>query len=202
MFFKSQNNVPDVYTNESRDFQLIEKVCDVAFNTTLSNLSRVQFIRAVSTIDAALLTPLASYLGFFTELYYPERILRSVLTNFREMIQYKGTLKGISLGIKSLQDAFSGVSYIDIKESDDYKTIVVTTDGVVIDQSYVDDVLRYVLPVGVRVIISYKQSPSHNQNTTPQTTYYVNTGREYQPVTNKTTTFGLRKTVSTIKSIH
>ena len=206
MFFKTQNNVPDVYTTESRDFQLLEKICDVTFNTTLSNLSKVQFIRYVETIDAALLKPLASYLGFFTEQYYPEELLRSILANFRDMIKNKGTLKSIEIATNALQSAYKGVSDVRIDTAtDDPYEIIVISDGVVIDSSYVDEVMKYIAPVGVKIVQSYSSAMTNTSQIEPATVSYFALNEDtktYEPVENIVQTVKkVKRSTSTITSI-
>lgn len=168
MLFQTKKNVPDVYIDESRDFQLLGNIFDIVFNANINNMSKLDYLRFVSLLDASLLQPMATYLGFFTTLYYPEDLMRSILLNFREIVKYKGTEKGFKIAIESLQNAYRGISELSVKRGDDGYTILISSDGVIIDQRYIDDLLRYVCPVGcfIRSEVFNKKS-THARSSVP-----------------------------------
>lgn len=153
MFFQTKNNVPNVYTNESRDFNIFEQIYDLAFNSCLFYTNKINYIKSVSKIDASLLPKLATYLGFITSVHYPEKILRSILINYPDIIRNKGTKKAIRLAVLSLQNAFTGITYLDVfinndKAESNYRVVEIVTDGVVIDRLYIEDLLKHILPIG------------------------------------------------------
>ena len=162
MFFQTKNNIPEVYINESRDFQLISSALDSIYNYLLSNKSKMDYLDDLELVDAKLLDLIKDYLGFFTDQYYPENLLRSILINFPYMIKNKGSYNGVKIAIEALQNAFTSISYINIIRTGESKdntsltgfdnsTFEISTDGVIINQNYIDEVLAYVLPIGALV---------------------------------------------------
>lgn len=162
MVFKTRNNVPEVYTNRSRDFQLISNTLDCIYNYLLSNKSKMDYLDDIEVVDSKLLDLLKDYLGFFTDQYYPENLLRSILINFPAMIKNKGNYNGVKIAVEALQNAFTNISFIDIIRKEENKDgasltgydnsiFEISTDGVVISQNYIDDVLSYVLPIGALI---------------------------------------------------
>ena len=162
MFYQTKNNIPEVYINESRDFQLISSALDSIYNYLLSNKSKMDYLDDLELVDAKLLDLIKDYLGFFTDQYYPENLLRSILINFPYMIKNKGSYNGVKIAIEALQNAFTSISYINIIRTGESKdntsltgfdnsTFEISTDGVIINQNYIDEVLAYVLPIGALV---------------------------------------------------
>lgn len=158
MLFKTRNNVPEVYSTSSRDFQLLSAAFDCVYNTLITNQSKLNYLDNIETVDANMLELLKDYLGFFTNQYYPENLLRSILINFPEAIRYKGSLKGVEVAIEALQNAYTDISYVTIrKQEQDSSRISIETDGVLLNQNYIDELLKYVLPIGIiidQIIVS------------------------------------------------
>lgn len=153
MIFKTRNNVPDIYTIASRDFQLFESVIDALVNNNLSNIAKINYLRYPAKLDSKLLKLLSSYVGFFTSNYYPDELLRSVLINFPTIIKNKGTLKAIELAVKALQNAYTSNADIQIirdpDQEDNYTYLIQITGGHKVDSIYLNDLLKYVRPVGI-----------------------------------------------------
>lgn len=99
MLFQTKNKVPEVYIKESRDFQLLASILDVAFNYLISNQNKLNYLDDIELVDSKLLDLISIYLGFFTNQYYPENLLRSILINFPEMIRNKGSNKGLTVAV-------------------------------------------------------------------------------------------------------
>ena len=147
MLFQTKNKVPEVYIKESRDFQLLASILDVAFNYLISNQNKLNYLDDIELVDSKLLDLISIYLGFFTNQYYPENLLRSILINFPEMIRNKGSNKGLTVAVQALQNSYTDITQVSIALSGD-KEYILSTDGVLIDQKYIEEVLKYVTPIG------------------------------------------------------
>lgn len=121
---------------------------DALYNYGISNQLKINYIDDLEIVDAKLLSLISKYLGFFTDMYYPEDLLRAILMNFPDMIRNKGSFKGIQTAVKALQNAYTDISFVDITPTDEESHYIISTDGVIIDQNYIDEVLAYVLPIG------------------------------------------------------
>lgn len=102
MLFSTRNNVPDIYMTSSRDFQLFGAILDSIYNYLISNQVKINYMDDLEIVDAKLLPLISKYLGFFTDIYYPEDLLRSILMNFPSMVKNKGSRLGIEIAVKAL----------------------------------------------------------------------------------------------------
>lgn len=163
MLFKTRNNVPDPYTEESRDFQLFEAILDCIFNYNVSNQFKENYIDDLELASSEILNLEADYLGFFTKQYCPESLLRNILLLFPKIINYKGSEEGIRLALLALENAFNDVSYITLNKIDDKdSTWNIQTDGTPINRKYLEELLKYVLPAGALIENIYFEYSSGN----------------------------------------
>lgn len=160
MLFKLEENVPDVYVEMSRDFQLLCRVYNIFVNSNIITQSKIRQQLNIEQIDDKLLKLLAGRLGFSSDNYIPTKVMRSILLQFPSMIKNKGTKVGIEQAIKSVIKQTSNVNNVqvsDITIATGKINVTVESDDIsAVDTSYLSDVLKYVVPVGctVNVIIS------------------------------------------------
>ena len=160
MLFKLEENVPDIYVEMSRDFQLLCRVYDILVNSNIITQSKIRQQLNIDQIDDKLLKLLAGRLGFSSDNYIPTEVMRSILLQFPFMIKNKGTKVGIEQAIKSVIKQTSKVNSVyvsDITIATGKINVTVESDDIsAVDTSYLSDVLKYVVPVGctVNVIIS------------------------------------------------
>lgn len=93
--FRLQENVPEIYVNKSRDFQLFCRLYDACFNNV--KFSTDSLARSTSTYDcdARLLELLKTKLGLFTAIELDEHELRCLLSAFPTIMRYKGSRRGV-----------------------------------------------------------------------------------------------------------
>lgn len=160
MLFKLEENVPDVYVEMSRDFQLLCRIYNIFVNSNIITQSKIRKQLNIEQIDDKLLKLLAGRLGFSSDNYIPTKVMRSILLQFPSMIKNKGTKVGIEQAIKSVIKQTSNVNNVqvsDITIATGKINVTVESDDIsAVDTSYLSDVLKYVVPVGytVNVIIS------------------------------------------------
>lgn len=93
--FRLQDNVPEVYVNESRDFQLFTRLYDVVFGGVKYSIDSLQRTTNTLECDERLLPLLKYKLGFFSELELDNEGLRLLLSTFPYIIRYKGSKKAL-----------------------------------------------------------------------------------------------------------
>lgn len=174
MLFKLEENVPDVYVEMSRDFQLLCRVYNIFINSNIITQSKIRQQLNIEQIDDNLLKLLAGRLGFNSDNYIPTEVMRNILLQFPFMIKNKGTKIGIEQAIKSVIKQTSNVNKVSINNissisiSNGKINVTVESDDIgVVDTSYLSDVLKYVVPVGytVNIIISQTStSPTVTHN--------------------------------------
>ena len=162
MLFKLEENVPDVYVEMSRDFQLLCRVYDIFVNSNIITQSKIRQQLNIEQIDDKLLKLLAGRLGFSSDNYIPTEVMRSILLQFPFMIKNKGTKVGIEQAIKSVIKQTSRVNSVYVSDitiaTGEIKVTVKSDDAGAVDMSYLSNVLKYVVPVGYTVNVAVSQT--------------------------------------------
>ena len=175
MFFKTYDNVPDMYIEDSRDFQYISGAYDMIFNYVLNNAVKIISLKSIDRIDASMVSLLCDYLGFSNESNLTINELRYILSNFPTAIKNKGNLEGLKLLISSLYLSNSSVNNLDIEipstfyDSGDINayTLSIIADNVQPDKLKINNILKYVKPIGVKVDNVYKFKNEYAASITP-----------------------------------
>lgn len=175
MFFKTYDNVPDMYVEDSRDFQYISGAYDLIFNYVLNNAVKIISLKSIDRIDASMVSLLCDYLGFSNESNLTINELRYILSNFPTAIKNKGNLEGLKLLISSLYLSNSSVNNLDIEipstfyDSGDINayTLSIIADNVQPDKLKINNILKYVKPIGVKVDNVYKFKNEYAASITP-----------------------------------
>lgn len=143
-----QDNVPSVYVEQSRDFQLFCRLYDCIVNGVRYDISTMTNIFDANKINDQLLSLLSIRQGFFTDKNLNADVLRTILSAFPYIIKYKGSRKGIELCVNTILklEGIYEVPRIDI----DSENLVVTiyTESKISNTVGLDELLKYVLPVG------------------------------------------------------
>ena len=165
MLFKLEENVPDVYVEMSRDFQLLCRVYDIFVNSNIITQSKIRQQINIDQIDDKLLKLLAGRLGFSSDNYIPTEVMRSILLQFPFMIKNKGTKVGIEQAIKSVIKQTSKVNSVYVSDitiaTGEIKVTVESDDASAVDMSYLSNVLKYVVPVGYTVNVAVSQTSAN-----------------------------------------
>ena len=90
-----ENNVPTVYCNDSRDFQLLCRLYTAVVNSVKFDIDTMQYLTSTAQCKAKVLELLATQLGFLTSNEYEDDKLRYILQAFPDMVKNKGSLKAI-----------------------------------------------------------------------------------------------------------
>ena len=157
--FRIQENTPEVYTNTSRDFQLIGRLYDCVINGIKFDTDSILRIIDTESIDSKLLKLLQTKIGFFTSADITDDDLRYVLESFPMIVKNKGSLKGINQAIAvflKLKHIKSDVK-VDIfnKYGTHPYTVQINLNMPYTDTILLDEILKYVLPTGYVVAYSF-----------------------------------------------
>jgi len=151
-----ENEVPEVYVEESRDFQVLMRLMSIIFNACRADSQQLQFLNDAELINSRLIPLLQTKVGFFTNKEYKSSDLRDICRIFMHIVRNKGSRKGIELAIRAFFSAknFKSNYYIDIQNEptvdnqEDAYSIKIGLKKNFTDFTLLEDVLRYVLPTG------------------------------------------------------
>lgn len=155
--FRLQDNVPNYYVDESRDFQLLCRVIDIYFKGCLSKSSTIPYQLDLDKCDEQLLYAIANMQGFTTKKYFPPNVLRNILKVFPYCIKRKGTKEAIELASYAVLSTDRLIYYIDVQVTSrtndgvgDY-TIRITCNTQSEYLPYLEELLRFLVPIGWRI---------------------------------------------------
>lgn len=153
--FLVEENVPDVYANESRDFQLIARLYNLAIQSTRFSIDSMDYISDSSKCNAMLLPLLETKVGFFTQKNFSDNTLRKIITAFPFIIKHKGSKKGIEL-VLNLFERITNTK-ISYEETTDPNIIVIRFFDYMIAVDLLYELLEYIRPVGMIIKVEFKR---------------------------------------------
>lgn len=101
--FRLQDNVPEIYVQESRDFQLFTRLYDSVFGGVKFSIDSLRYATSTKECDNSLLELLKTKLGLYTDLQLSDTELRYVLDAFPLIMRYKGSYRAIKYIINLFQ---------------------------------------------------------------------------------------------------
>ena len=161
---KLTKKVPEVYVNESRDFQLILRMYSLVLNDILFSTKSMSLVNDTETTPSDVLNFLKSRIGFFTDKYIKTEELRKVLWSFPGLVREKGSINAIYhavhlfLRIKHIKSpVYVEVENYTLNTVDDTTTripsfnIYIYTNEKLEDTLILDELWRYLIPTGYNV---------------------------------------------------
>ena len=154
--FRVQNNVPDVYVNESRDFQILCRLIDCCYGAVKYSIDSI--INIFDTINCSdrLLELLATRVGFFPKIQLDSNVLRYIIASFPYIINNKGTEAGVRAAIYAIMKAENlpgaletvRVEFINKDGNNQIYTVRIFTQNKIYNKAALREVMKYVLPFG------------------------------------------------------
>lgn len=89
--FRLQQNTPEVYVNNSRDFQLFCRLYDAIQGSTKFNIDSMLNTSSTHSCQSSMLSLIGTKVGFFNELEVDDTEFRYVLQAFPIIMRNKGT---------------------------------------------------------------------------------------------------------------
>lgn len=157
--FRLQENVPEIYVNQSRDFQLFCRIYDIINNTLRYNAKSVDNLLNPLKVNDNMLQLLATRVGFFPKSEYNTETLRQVISAFPYMVKYKGSKQGIEMAINVILKAENNYSNSFIYIDNNNSQITIYTEKKIKNENLLRDVLTYILPIGYDLIIGTYTKP-------------------------------------------
>ena len=153
--FKLSKNVPEIYVNESRDFQLLCDSFDVVQNSIKFDIDSMLNTAVTTDCSEVYLEFLARKLGFYTKRKYSSSVLRVVLASFPYLVRNKGSNRGIWMAINIFLHAIGSDAscYMEVMKdtSRDIAEILIKFSAFSFDTTLLTDLLQYVLPAGYKL---------------------------------------------------
>ena len=153
--FRAQNNVPDVYTRKSRDFQLFCNLYDCVNGGVKYDIDSILDVVDTDYCNERLIPYLQTKLGFWTENKLTAEQVRMVLKGFITAVRNKGSIKGVEFAIQIFLKIKRIKTNVNIRvinepenESDEPYTVLIGTEEALGDTTILDDILWYILPAG------------------------------------------------------
>lgn len=143
-----RKQVPGVYYNESRDFQLIGRIFEVILNYLKTNNDCTENTMDTNLIDDKLVNLLAKTVGFESRHEYDVNNLKIICGCFSTILKYKGTKRGIDMAISSLLNSRGVTDNFESVLDYDTRTINIYIPVSAGNTILLEDLFEYILPVG------------------------------------------------------
>lgn len=166
--FHLEYNVPDVYVNGSRDFQLFCKLYNLCINASKYDVDSLINIVDTELCRETVLQNLSSRIGYISDYELDSDDLRYLLRAFPIIIKNKGTKLGIIQAVNTFLKLSGVIANIDVSitnnksgsENDSYIIrILITSDPFSLDERILREILRFVIPTGYIVEIEFVAKP-------------------------------------------
>ena len=146
---KLQDYTPDVYYNESRDFQFIGRLYDIILNYVKTNADLLYELPLSDNSDSQFIELLAFTLGFQPKHKYTAKHLRAICSVFSDILRNKGTIQSVLIACYAIFNAEGidgGVEYELLNNSTHFKLYLPPE---LKDTTLLVDVLNYIIPAGM-----------------------------------------------------
>lgn len=147
---KVRDLVPEVYYNESRDFQTIGRVYEAVFNYLKTNVDIMCSFPISSGSDWHMLKLMATTLGFQGRREYDNDELRALCMSLIPILRLKGTKASVYLAVNTMLNAhgIDDAPSIYIDETTDKFCYIIYVSRRLKDTSLLEDLMDYILPAG------------------------------------------------------
>lgn len=170
--FRLENNVPEIYVQESRDFQLFCRLYDSVFGGVKFSIDSLQHATLTSQCNDALLDLLRLKVGLFKDLNVSNSELRIILDAFPHIMRYKGSERALKYILnvyqRLIKDNTSSYIYSIINETSDENkedsyTIYVRFSKEQKYDALLKELIQLILPAGYNLVYEIAQisNPSH-----------------------------------------
>lgn len=158
--FRLCENVPPVYPEGSRDFQLLCNLFDLVYGSTKFNIDTIPLMTDTMRCKSSLLPLLQHKLGLYLTQQIDDDALRVILKSFPYVVRKKGSKEGIREMICLYLAAFhlySTASLIVTNENIYGGYIINVGAGTkeLVNVRLLNELLSYVVPTGYQVTFSY-----------------------------------------------
>lgn len=164
--FRLQNNVPEVYVQESRDFQLFCRLYDAIQAGVKFSTDSLAYASSTKNCNSRLLDLLKTKVGLFFDINISDDNLRLVIDAFPHIMKNKGSVKGIKYIVNlfsRLTNEVDAIGSIDESALSSEHVLRLTFENDLKNDQLLIELLKYVIPTGY--FIEYEVAKK-NQSTT------------------------------------
>ena len=166
--FRTQNNVPAVYCDESRDFQIFCRLYDAVFNSIKFNIDSIENLTDTSLSQDNVLELLATKLGVFTKETIESYYYRFILQGFVRAVKNKGSITSIRYAVNLFLKMHHIVTNVSVWYTEEGTvinhtkindhTIIIGIEAALKNTYILDEIFKYILPVGYGLYIYFYNS--------------------------------------------
>lgn len=155
--FRLQDNVPQNYVSQSRDFQLFCRLYDYIGNGVKFDIDSMLSILDPMKVKNNMLKLLAIRVGFFPTRELDDTLMRYIISTFPVVTKLKGTKKGICACIDTVLRArnINATYSVSINNEDYTIDIAIKSE---FDRIALEEYLRYIIPPGYITTMSIAQA--------------------------------------------
>jgi len=165
-----QNKVPNIYVDQSRDFQLLCRLYDVILNGVKYDVDGISRIINTHDCKSTILQLLQTKLGFFTSYNFTDTTVRYILECFPVLVKRKGTRLAIEQAVYMFLKINGLETRVQVDIISDTPTkaqkrvygkqitdhcVVIGIDSQVKDVTPLKEVLRYIIPFGYNLFFYF-----------------------------------------------
>lgn len=151
--FRLENNVPEVYVKESRDFQLFLRLYDYVNNGVRFSIKSIDNLLDPLKCNDRVLPLLCTRVGFFPKSEYNTYALREIICAFPLILKYKGSKKSIEIALNTILKAENNYGDSIIEIDPNRSEIAIYTKKSIVNKLLLEDVLSYTIPTGFTLSI-------------------------------------------------
>ena len=150
MPMRLQDNVPEIYVNESRDFQLLCRLYDCIINGVKFDIDSIRYITDTKNCNSRLLDLLKTKIGFYNDKYIFSDDMRIILEAFPYIIKYKGSKRGIIQTICLFLKVNRIKTETQLKIDNTNYFIEIGINANIQNTTILDEILKYIIPTGYK----------------------------------------------------
>lgn len=194
--------IPDIYCQESRDFQILCNLYGCIVNGMRFDSYSLYKTIDSETCKAEFLRLLSTKLGFFPDKFITNEQLRYALAGFKDLMHNKGSLSAVAGAIHVFLKTLGIHNKLKLsltKETIVYAgrvikdhTIIVALESPVQDTTLLDEIFKHIIPAGFEYIITfyvqidpYDEFVFHEQVTLIYTSDTINANVSYRTDSSK-----------------
>lgn len=153
--FRLQNNTPEVYVNNSRDFQLLCRAFDCINAGVRSEINSMATVVDTNTCINRVIQLLQTKLGFFTTNQYNDDDIRTILQGFVQMVRNKGSKKGIEYAVYAYLRTKKIIASAEVSIDNDSHIVRIGMNTAPIETKLLEEILSYIIPTGYFVSFEF-----------------------------------------------
>lgn len=189
--FRVQDNVPEVYVNYSRDFQLFCRLYDIIFTGIRYSIDSMEYLTDSKNYNVEVSELLQKKLGIFNSINVSDKELKYLIDAFPYIIRNKGNVYAIESILRVFQRITADPSTtftIDYTKFNVEHSIQIDVSNNIRHLDLIREVLQFIVPTGYTVTINeVKISPMTTTIALENTTEIEMQPEEYSSkVTNDT----------------